>query len=80
MTTPLTEPDLSLDPWEAGISEEEARRRQRARNQSLLALINSWIEEAENMTVEERRQAERDWEEFARAIDENRPPGQKLYS
>ena len=74
MTTPITEPDLSLDPWEEGISDEEARRRQHARNQSLIALIYSWIEEAE------RRQAKQDWEEFARAIDEDRPPGQKLYS
>jgi hypothetical protein len=80
MTTPIIEPDLLLDPREEGIDEEEAERRRVVARQSLVALIDSWIEEAENMTDEERRQAERDWEEFARAIDEDRLPGQKLYS
>ena len=69
MTTPITEPDLSLDPWEEGISEEESRRRQRARNQSLIALIDSWIAEGENATDEERRAAEEEWEEFMRGIE-----------
>jgi hypothetical protein len=80
MTIPTAVPDLSLDPWEEGITEDEARRRQRARNQSLIELIESWISEDENMTREGRLRAERDWEEFARGIDENRAPGQKLYS
>ena len=80
MTTPITEPDLSLDPWEEGIAEEEAERRRIAARQSLMALIDSWIEEAESATDEERRIAEEEWEEFVRAIDEDRPPGYKLFS
>ena len=80
MTSPIATPDVLLDPREEGIDEEEAQRRRIAAKQSLIELIDSWIEEAENMTDSERRQAERDWEEFARAIDEDRPPGQKLYS
>ena len=69
MTTPVTEPDLSLDPWEEGISDEESRRRQPARNQSLIALIDSWIAEGENATDEERRAAEEEWDEFLRGIE-----------
>ena len=83
MTTPTTETisdaDI-LDPDEPGIDEDEARRRRIVRNQPLIALLDKWIAEAENMTDEERRQAQEDWEEFARGIDEHRLPGFKLYS
>ena len=80
MTRPITEPDLSLDPWEDGIDEEESLRRKLVRNQSLIALIESRIAEGENATEEERRAAEQEWVEFIHAIDEDRPPGYKLFS
>jgi len=63
MTTPTTETvpgrDL-LDPDEPGISDDEARRRRIERNQPLIALLDAWIAEAENMSDEERRKAEED--------------------
>ncbi len=79
MTSPITEPDLLLDPREDGIDEEEAQRRRTTAKQSLLALIDSWIAEGENATDEERRIAEQEWEELKRALDEDRLPGNKLF-
>ncbi len=82
MTTPTTEADLTLnllDLDEDGLSEEEARRRRIERNKPLVALIQSWIDEAENATEEERRQAAEDWDELKRALDEHRNLGSKLF-
>lgn len=72
MTTHITEtiPDLDvLDPDEAGISEEEARRRRVERNKPLIALLDEWIAEGENATDEERRIAEEEWEQFFREFE-----------
>lgn len=80
MTTSTTEIDRLLDPREVGISEEEARLRRIERNKPHVALIQSWIDEAENATDEERKQAAEDWEELKRALDEDRIPGSKLFS
>ncbi len=79
MTTPTAESDLLLDPWEAGIDEDEAQRRRIAARQSLIALLDEWIAEGENATEEERRIAEQEWEELKRALDEDRLPGNKLF-
>ena len=45
------------------------------RQRGLVELINSWL--ADSSTDEEQR---REFDEFARAIDEDRPPGRKLFS
>lgn len=80
MTAPITETDPAVEPADGLIDEEEARRQRIARNRPTIELLQSWIDEAENATDEERRIAQEEWEEFVRGIDEHRLPGYKLFS
>jgi DNA primase len=52
---------------------------QRAKNQATIDWLQSRIEEGEAMSDEEKQQAEAEWRETARSIDENRTSYRKLF-
>lgn len=54
------------------------REEQIQKNQKALALIQSWIDE--EVSEEELEKSRETWERVKRIIDEQRPPGQKLFS
>ncbi|MGI8588701.1 MAG: hypothetical protein ACR2M0_13590 [Chloroflexia bacterium] len=53
----------------AAVTEEAARQAQIEKNQGLIQLINTWIEE--DMKGDHEQQ-EREWQEFEKALDEDR--------
>ena len=71
---PAVESTVAED--EEQFPEEERRQRQIERNQGLIALLDSWIEE-DLASGEDDSEA---LEEFMSAIDANRIPGSKLFS
>lgn len=54
------------------------REEQIQKNQKALALIQSWIDE--EVSEEELEKSRETWERVKKIIDEQRPPGQKLFS
>jgi hypothetical protein len=76
MTTKTDQPGAASPTTLDGDSDEERRQRQIELNQPVIALLQSWLEDDEE-SEEEQREA---LELLKRAIDENRLPGQKLFS
>lgn len=54
-------------------------RTQRAKNQGAMELLQHWIEEAETMSDEEKRQADEEWKATMRDLDEHRYSTRKLF-
>lgn len=65
--TPKPAPSIELD--------AEERERQIAQNQSLIALLDSWI----NADEEEIQDQKETWEFLKKALDEDRPSYRKLF-
>lgn len=55
------------------------RATQRAKNQAAIDLLESWVQEAENATDEERQQADAEWRASMRDLDEHRLSARKLF-
>ena len=61
------------------IEDERERAAQHEKNQRAIAMLQNWIDEANAMSEEEKAQAEIEWRETARSIDENRTSYRKLF-
>ena len=76
---PLTYAQRLLD--EALEREDERERsEQHEKNQRAIAMLQGWIDEADAMSDEEKAQADAEWRDTARSIDENRTSSRKLFS
>jgi len=63
------------------LAQEDERERQERheKNQRAIAMLQGWIDEADAMSDEEKAQAEAEWRDTARSIDENRTSYRKLF-
>lgn len=63
------------------LSQEDERERaaRHEKNQRAIAMLQGWMDEADAMSQEEKAQAEAEWRETARSIDENRTSYRKLF-
>ncbi len=61
------------------LEDERERAAQHEKNQLLMAWLQSHVDEANAMSEEEKAQAETEWRETARSIDENRTSYRKLF-
>ena len=65
---------------EALAQEDERERAARhEKNQRAIAILQSFVDDADRATEEERAQAEAEWRDTARSIDENRTSYRKLF-
>jgi hypothetical protein len=60
---------------DASMTEEEWRQRQIEKNQSVIALLDSWI----NVSEEEAQEQKETLEFLMKALDEDRPSYRKLF-
>lgn len=60
--------------------DERERQERHEKNQRAIAWLQSHVDEANAMTDEEKAQAEAEWRDTARSIDENRTSSRKLFS
>lgn len=60
----------------------QTREEQLEKNKPLMERLKKWIEktEAEEITEEEAKARQQQWEEFKQIIDSFRPTGHKLYT
>ena len=72
---PQTAVESTVVEDEEELTEEERRQRQIERNQSLIALLQTWREE----DLASDGDDDESLEEFMRAIDANRIPGSRLF-
>jgi hypothetical protein len=70
-TTPATETPTAAVP-----EAEEQRRLQREKNQALIDLLRSWLDETDPEVIREQRET---WEFLKQALDEDRPSYRKLF-
>ena len=70
----MTRSPAAVEPSEVDGDEEE-RQRQIAKNQPLIALLESWLD----ATEEEAEEQWETWEWLKRALDEDRPSDRKLF-